>query len=319
MTSRQTPKRLSDIQALRFFAALALIIPAIGFVPVPRLGIEVSSCDTFTPIARAAVVRDTEQAAKAIVSGELRVTFFGDSITEGISDVSSYDASWAGITTRCLRDMIPDTKVVASNLSISGRGISEARSPNYVGGDGSAGTFGPRSAPHPDLWPEGIAPGVSWYEHVRASRPDILFIAFGMNTGPAGDAVSFAARLREAIDWTAYWPVKPTIVVVTPMLPTHSAESPASPPSYVQAMADAARFVSIEKQVNLADANSLYWAWRSADIDEDRILGTRRTTPGAGINHPTDWAHQHIYYASVAPVLQAVIESASTLIPAQWR
>lgn len=221
----------------------------------------------------------TETLCRAINEKRLNVTFWGDSITNGQSQID-YPDSWAGLVERHLILSLPKVNVSAVNASIDGAGVGNMR------GDD-----------------QPVVDGLPWSESVRATRPDLLFIAIGMNS--TGDAFSFGQILHERVRFVQSWEVVPTIVLVTPIIPVDREDSPASPPGWVNADAMQIRAIAAEEDLLLADANAAHHFWTEAVEDPARFLSNGAT--GNGVNHPSDIGHHQLMYTPVERLLTRVV------------
>lgn len=257
-------------------------------------------------------IGDVSALKAAVTAGSVKVAFWGDSITEGVWQVS-YPDSWAGLLTRDLKAAVGGVTLSFGNFAIGGATIGDAANAAYVGA-ADAGSVVPGASfwrdenALTDAWPGGVTAGDSWKEHVEAYAPDVLIVAFGMNAGPENISNSNdnLTTLRSLIaDQVATWAKPPTVFLVTPMQPSRTSVA-ASGYEYVQALADGIRDLAAELNVGLIDANARHLLLRDgvdvsrssyrryADfIDYDdwlTVAGTRPTlasgtlTFGAGTN-----------------------------------
>jgi lysophospholipase L1-like esterase len=219
----------------------------------------------------------------ALSQRDVKVVFWGDSITEGTSQVE-YSNSWPGLTEVYLRDRIPDIRWSFANLSVSGLNM-------YAALEGPA---------------HNQSRGL-WRDEVKSEKPDLLFIAFGMNA-PEGNPYGVGLALQQLIDHIKRWEKVPTIVVVTPMMPTVNPEAPSSPFEWVDAAANEIRYVAQQNRVLIADAATNSHHLRYIGKPEIEILGSPSDDDdGNGFNHPTKAGHNALYFQPVSKILEQLI------------
>lgn len=206
---------------------------------------------------------------EAIHRGSAKVVFWGDSITEGISQIA-YEDSWAGLLETAIRSEFPEVTWTFVNLSIAGRGIGEANSDTFVG---TAGAETPtinfnrspgwqNNIPNHTLWPSGSTAAKPWHEHVEDEQADLVIIALGVND-TSGDANAWAASCKNILQVRMpAWTKEPSVAIVTPLLPTRKDPAYKALNAAVQANADAMRSIADELNMTLLDANRLYRAYR---------------------------------------------------------
>ena len=142
----------------------------------------------------------------ALAARSASVVFWGDSITEGISQIA-YEDSYAGLLERTLRDQFSEVSWTFANYSISGTSTADANNAAYVGAASdsyptqfyrTAGSQNIFAAPNPTLWPSGSTNAKSWRDHIKDATPDLLVIAFGANE--VGTSIStFTTNLKALI------------------------------------------------------------------------------------------------------------------------
>nr|WP_158457819.1 GDSL-type esterase/lipase family protein [Pseudomonas fluorescens] len=213
------------------------------------------------PLALPPFQADLDTYTKAIASGVAKVVFLGDSITEGVSQIR-YRDSWAGRLSESLRLARPDVRFEFSNLSLAGRGIAQLANPNYraiQGVDNPPVGFhrDPAYEGIPEQWPAGSVDGLSWIDQVKAAKPDLVILAFGMNDrGNSGD---IARLTKQVIKELQSFDKKPSLALVTPILPTRKVKYYDEIQDTVQTTADVYRSLSKELNLTLLDAN---WRYR---------------------------------------------------------
>lgn len=224
---------------------------------------------------------ELSRMAQAIASGTLRITFIGDSILEGVSQITFQDSP-AGLWMRMLQEQNPALDIVFSNYSIPGLSPYQLRHPDFVGA--AANVTGvsfamAESSPAERRWPGGTVIGKSWWDHVKDSKPDLLIFGFGMNDVVQGEwaynptTVSNAAFYRELNGRMAQWPSPPSVAAITSMLPTHRSDLDGGAwPRFrvmVQQDADMVRGICREFNWTCIDANR--W-WSLAADAKDPVL-----------------------------------------------
>lgn len=268
----------------------------IGGEPAP-FNVPGQTARDYIPTGKTGDLKTFLDAVKS--GGPVRVALWGDSITEGISQID-YEDSWAGLFETRLRNMFPAVEWVFGNFSIAGRGVGEANSDTYVGAANSGsvtpgvnfwavdGKF--RTPPNPSLWPGGTTPGLSWHGHVEAFDPHLTIIALGINLpadGPTNtyDTMTvFGNLLLRPGAWTG----KSSVALVTPILPTRKTGMGVSPWQAVQAVADGMRSMACDPAYpanpTLLDANA---RWRSL-LDGVDVTSTRKRVI-VGFPDYADW------------------------------
>lgn len=191
----------------------------------------VASAEAALPVAPVHLdgrLGDLSHMAQAIAQGTLRITLLGDSILEGISQIT-YQDSPAGLWMRTLQEQNPTLNIIFSNYSIPGQGTYQARHPNFVGAaDNVPGvSFNMAESSQAERrWPGGTVIGKSWWDHVADSTPDLLVIGFGMNHVVQGDWAYNPTTVENAVFYhelqykMAFWPKVPSVALITSMLPT---------------------------------------------------------------------------------------------------
>lgn len=233
----------------------------------------------------------------ALVARSASVVFWGDSITEGISQIA-YEDSYAGLLERTLRDQFSEVGWTFANYSISGTSTADANNAAYVGAASdsyptqfyrTAGSQNIFAAPNATLWPSGSTNAKSWRDHIKDASPDLLIIAFGANE--VGTSIStFASNLKALITYSQTWTKKPSIALVTNLQPTRKSAPWSGYQVQLQAIADAIRSVAEEVGVSLIDANRMHLAYRDG-VDIGRLRNRMSYTFSGGFteNWPNGW------------------------------
>lgn len=219
-----------------------------------------------------------DQMRRSFASASTKVLFWGDSITEGLSQIGTED-SWARLVQDEMRRRAPGKTLVFENFSISGRGVGEANSPTYVGTAGAVtpGTNfnqaagGAGAIPDITLWPGGTVVGKSWREHVRDRSPDVLVIALSINDTADPNAVY--ATLKSLINnYVNTWTKVPSIILCTPTMPTQLLAPQLSQQLYIEGNGHAIRALADELNVTLVDHNRLWVVLRDGiDVARQRF------------------------------------------------
>lgn len=167
-------------------------------------------------------IGDIGTLAAALSAGAVKAVFWGDSITEGISQIS-YDDSWAGQLAHTLRQQNPGIVWTFANYSLAGRGIGATTSATYAGSanpnvDPNVGFWYAPSLNAYPLWPTGSVAGKTWRDHVRDEAPDVIFYALGINDS-AAQVVNFAGEFENLNNYISTWTKVPTVVVLTHYIP----------------------------------------------------------------------------------------------------
>lgn len=140
----------------------------------------------------------------AIGAGSVKVTFWGDSITQG-TDYVDISATYVNLYMETMRSYFPSVTFTPTNLGIAARKLEDAANPLYV----SPTNFSLNWSTTPDK---------PWREYVRDTNPDLLFIAFGMN-GTSTTVESTKANLDSIMTYIGTWSKKPTVVLITNFTP----------------------------------------------------------------------------------------------------
>lgn len=184
-----------------------------------------------------------DHAKNAIANtGTLKLAFMGDSITEGLDQTDIADA-YASRVDRQLKSALPGVAVTSFNFGIGGTGIGTATDANFKQGSGFDR-------------PWGVA-GQSWIATVKAFKPDLLVIAFGMNDAGLGPELNYncyVALLNEIKTWN---PV-PSMVITTTMLPTKNPARTAQTQMATLMSVRSTRAFAKDNGLYLADANRTF-------------------------------------------------------------
>lgn len=194
------------------------------------------------------------QAKAAVRNGEIKIVYWGDSITEGADQTNPNDA-YANRLDNDIRRTLKGVNVQSQNFSLGGRGLYQAINSNYKG------IPGPEPYP-PD--PAGFyrpwsVVGKSWFDHVKDYAPDLVILAFGMNdTGGTAPADGEANNLLYLINEMNNWNPVPSIVLVPTILPTKNTDIYQQGQNVTNSVARATREVAKNNGYMVADANRLF-------------------------------------------------------------
>lgn len=189
--------------------------------------------------------------------GPINITLVADSIGQGLSQIA-YQEGYAGLLERNLRSMFPNKAMNFQNLSIPGVSWGEVTSDTYTGVNFLAPPGHQRNPPVPALWSNGVVSNQSWLAQVEATDPHLLIFELGINA--SSDLVSTAALIRQLIgSRTPSWTPKPSIVFVTPAIPsTILGGNWQTIADDAQGGADALREIAAEFNATVVDVNALY-------------------------------------------------------------
>lgn len=216
------------------------------------------------------MIGDMTTIDAAINAGAAKAVFWGDSISEGISQIA-YEDSFVGLICEYLKDSAPNVSWSFENYSIAGSATGDAANASYVGaasdsyptqfyrtaGSTNVGNFQPGT----DLWPSGSTIGKSWRQHIRDAAPDILFIAFGANE-TATAKTDFYNNLSSILVYIGGWTKIPSIVFVTNLCPTRSVAPWSTYQDQLRNIASITRQVARQNNHSLIDANRLHHVFR---------------------------------------------------------
>lgn len=173
-------------------------------------------------------IGDTSALSLAIARGNVTWVWWGDSITEGVSQTTRRN-SFAGIIERQLKRMFPQVTWDFIDLSIAGQDIANANSDTFLYPADYNPTPGwQRVPPEPSLWnlPGGPVVDGAWHAQVEAAAPDVLAMALTENnTGADGYAVAFTFR-NILVNRIPYWATVPSVVLITPLTPSRLVDTP---------------------------------------------------------------------------------------------
>lgn len=151
---------------------------------------------TYTPTL---IGGDMSHIKKALTNGStIQVTFVGDSITVPIDCYAEQNGyPWRYV--QYLKSQFPSNNFKFSNRSQGGLGIQDLANPDQK--------------PIGFTWNDGVpADGTPWLDQVKATNPDLLFIAFGFN-GQSSAFDGYTA-LTNVINSVRTLPIPPTIVLI---------------------------------------------------------------------------------------------------------
>ncbi|CAJ0800864.1 hypothetical protein LMG18090_04057 [Ralstonia mannitolilytica] len=228
--------------------------------------------------------------ASALSAGTVKAVIWGDSIAEGISQIS-YDDSWAGLLERTLRQQNPNVTWNFANYSLAGRGIGATTSATYVGNsnpnvDPNVGFWYAPSLNAYPLWPTGSVAGKTWRDHVKDEAPDVIFFAMGINDGNA-QVVNFAQEFENLNNYITTWAKVPTVVVLTHYIPnTSNGVFTAAQLETLFQESQATATKCVERGWTCIDIGRLYLAYRDG-IDYRNV---KMREERDFISYPTGWS-----------------------------
>ena len=142
----------------------------------------------------------------AITNNLLKITFWGDSITEGWDYITD-NMLYYNIYVNEIKKAFPTVNIIVNNRGIGGAMIENAIDDNYISGTNFTKTWSTET-------------GKSWKQYVKDTAPDLLFVAFGMNA-QNNDTLGSNA-VKSLIDFVNSFEKKPTIIFLTNFLPRES-------------------------------------------------------------------------------------------------
>ena len=142
----------------------------------------------------------------AITNNLLKITFWGDSITEGWDYITD-NMLYYNIYVNEIKKAFPTVNIIVNNRGIGGAMIENAIDDNYISGTNFTKTWSTET-------------GKSWKQYVKDTAPDLLFVAFGMNA-QNNDTLGSNA-VKSLIDFANSFEKKPTIIFLTNFLPRES-------------------------------------------------------------------------------------------------
>ncbi|MCV4233298.1 SGNH/GDSL hydrolase family protein [Virgibacillus sp. LDC1] len=198
-----------------------------------------------------------DKFVSAMKAGVVNIVFWGDSITEGLDNISPLDTYVSKFITT-LKRRFPKVTINYANYSIAGATSSNAADPNYV-----AGTSFTR--------PWGVN-GKSWRDHVRDYSPDLVVIAFGMNDAVSnnGDA-TIKTNYDSIVTYMNTWSKVPNVAFVTSIMSTLDTSIYSVTQANITAVNRSIREYARNGGYALADANRLSKILRDGVDDVSRI------------------------------------------------
>jgi|GEM_PF-2173442 len=186
----------------------------------------------------------------------LKVAFWGDSITEGANNQLSDTYPQLFINT--IKDKLPEINIRYTNFSLGSRSTYNAISDRYTANYPET-PWSPLGG-YIDFWRDWSVQGQSWKQNVAAYKPDLLFIAFGMNDAYNINLLDYdyIANLLTMIDYVKTASPGTDIVFVTNILPTENKLLYNQSTEHTQQLARATREYAKTHDIPLVDANRLW-------------------------------------------------------------
>lgn len=233
-------------------------------------------------------VGDLSAFFNAIRNGAATVVFWGDSITEGVSQVC-YEDSWAGVLERALRLQNPGVTWTFVNLSLAGRGIQNAQDSAYTGKAAPDDTIATNFyhaavGGATSLWPTGSVIGKAWRDHVKDAIPDLVIFAFGAND-ISGSSAPWATFLKNVKSFISTFAKVPSLAVVPTALPLSTDPTFGPLAENINVTAIAARGVCEETNLTNIDANRMQQLLCTAKD----VVNEKYSQELDFYNYPTGW------------------------------
>ena len=201
---------------------------------------------------------------KAIKNGELRIAFWGDSITEG-ADLYNLNDKYATRVIDKIQKALPMCRVVSQNFGLGGRNTTHACSESYVALGSKEGNISQ------GFYRDWSTEGKSWRAHIKDFKPDLIIIAFGMNDSGSGHtntaSYDFITNLKIMLDYIKTFDKKADVILVTTILPTTNQSIYSQRQDITNSVARACRELAKEEGYACADANRLFRVLRDG-VDE---------------------------------------------------
>lgn len=202
-------------------------------------------------------------AKRAILSGTLKIAFIGDSITEGSDQVNINDC-YVNKVQKILADAFPYTTITLGNFALSGQKLENFVDPEFVGVASQAAVID-RNKQFYRPW---STVGKTWMQSVKDFQPNLLVIAFGMNSsGSAAASNSVGNGLQTIINNFEKETYNPSIIMIPTFLPTKNTAYFSQSQLITQSVANVTKEVAKANNLVIADTNRLYCILRDG-VDE---------------------------------------------------
>lgn len=187
---------------------------------------------------------------------KLKVAFWGDSITEGANNKLA--DTYPQLFVNSMKKMMPNVNVEYTNFALGTRSTYNAIKDSYVANNPE--TAWSPYAGYVDFWRDWSVQGKSWKQHVADYKPDLLFIAFGMNDAYDINLLDYdyIANLLSMIDYVKTNSPATDIVLVTNILSTENKQLYNQSTEHTQQLARATREFAKTHDLPLVDANRLW-------------------------------------------------------------
>lgn len=220
-----------------------------------------------------------DSAISAIGKGSINVTLVGDSITESPGPVveTTQTDQYSQRLYAFLTNALPGVTVNWYNRALGQRRIDHFANTNYL----ATGTSDPGNIESGFGRSWSTTNGVSWIDYVKATSPDLLIVAFGMNLSHYTNGTNLAYESQSS-DWQYQqnldaiqaqintWAKKPSEVFIPTILPTTNKASYGQSEYLTQAVARSIRRWAQNRGYAVADANRLFRIVRDGVDDVDR-------------------------------------------------
>lgn len=186
----------------------------------------------------------------------LKVAFWGDSITEGANN--NLADTYPQLFVDNMKTMMPDVNVEYTNFALGQRNTYNAVDDKYTANNPET-PWSPYAA-NVDFWRDWSVQGKSWKQHIVDYKPDLLFIAFGMN-----DAINinlldydYISNLLTMISYVKENSPGTDIVLVTNILSTENKALYNQSTEHTLQIARATREFAKTHDIPLVDTNRLW-------------------------------------------------------------
>lgn len=235
---------------------------------------------------------------RAILKGNCKIAFVGDSITEGIN-CNEHDRYTSRVTEK-IKSIFPTVNFTIKNFAIEGTGIVTLNDSNFIASN---------TTPQPTntFWRDWATNGKSWIQHIIDFSPDLLFVAFGMNDSGIGvdlNNTNLANLLTKVKSL-----MKSDLILINSMLPTLKKPETYNIENYNK-IAQSYRTFSKLNNIPLIDSNRLSNILvRGKDICSTMLINNIETPISTNVyykdetiitggtdNHPNPLGHYLVYY-----------------------
>jgi hypothetical protein len=206
---------------------------------------------------------DTTAFQKAIGRNACTVVYLGNSVTEGINAQMEGYNTWVQEFQRQLTTKYNSISFSYYNYGLGSRNITMLDNTDFKGvgspdpGDGT----GFYRAVDTLVWQRASTIGKSWLDHAKDERPDMVVMEFGLNSNLT--EANFKTTYQSVIDKIQAWDKVPTIVLMTEMFPTETADPQLDLIGMIRRYNDAIRELCSENRCGLIDVGRQFDLLRS--------------------------------------------------------